>query len=118
MIVHGIVDAVEPAGPADEGYSQPPPGSRWIAIDIETVNDSDDLVSVPLSTAELRTTDGRSAYGQSFGRGDMPEPGWQVPADASSRGWIGYEISVGVEPDTMLAMRRQGELGPPAVIDL
>jgi hypothetical protein len=118
VVVHGIADPVEPAGPAEQGISQPAPGTRWIAVDVEVVNDGGETVSVPLSVSELRTTDGRSVQPLYFGRGDMAEPGWEVPAGTTSRGWIGYEIPVDAEPQFMLAMRRQGALGEREQIDL
>lgn len=122
MTVHAVVDPVQVEVPEDlaQDIRNPvDPGTRWVAIDLEYFNHSDEVVDKTLAYAvELRTDDGREAVGvvPSFTVPDMPEVPKTIPSNGSARGWVVYEVPDGAEPATLLLYGKLGE--EPAEVEL
>lgn len=116
VVVHDIRDPV----PADEDYErtyvlETAEPRRWIAVELEYVNDGDKPVDASLEYGvELHTSAGYEAEGVDLD--DLPSVPKMIPPDASMRGWEGFVLPVDAEPAILLLY---GEIGDdPVTVEL
>lgn len=119
VVVHEVVD------PLDVVRDRAPEmrdavasdGNRFVAVELEHVNNGDGVVDMSMSHAvELVTDEGHEGSTISLDRDDMPEPGNAIPPESSARGWRAWEIP---EDDTLGKLLVYSEIGDePVVVEL
>ena len=86
--VHGWTDPYT----SPNQFSQPDPGNRLVAVDVEVINKKDEQQSwSSLLGAHLYTKD-RKTYDSGFVVTDPPAPDGEIPAKFSVRGLVAFEI--------------------------
>jgi hypothetical protein len=115
VAVGKVTDPVEvkvPAAMAKDIRNPVEPGTRWVAIDLEYFNHTDDVVDMTTAYGvTLQTSDGRQAEGATPTFSKFYDHGVPnvIPPHSSVRGSEVYAIPNGDEPATLLLYGHVGD---------
>jgi len=87
--VHGVTDPLQSEDPS----LQPTAGHRWVAVDVEVTNMSDQTATVSSLVCFVLKDDTNTTYDQTVtGASTAATPDGDLPAGGSLRGTVEYEI--------------------------
>jgi hypothetical protein len=87
--VHGVTDPVQ----STDQFLQPPAGQRWVAVDVEVTNASDQAEIVSSAMCFQLVDDQNRTFNQTVtGASGAATPDGDVAAGASLRGAVEYEV--------------------------
>lgn len=120
VVVHEVIDPVSPDRDYEERYGidvDPTSGFRFVAVDLEYLNDSDIAVELFFEYGtELRTSDGRGVDSATLETELMQDVPKTVPASLTARGWRAFLVPEGAELGTLLLYGKIGD--EPVVVEL